>query len=305
MKRSTFSLLLFPVMLAMFGCDDQPGKSWLVNRTRILGARISAEREPARASVSPGETAFIDWLIPSPGLPPRLSWSFAACLPPEGTQADPRCEGALLTSGTGAAEPAVLPHMIMALPASGAIPSAAQEVLVIAAFCPSESATLDAPSFTATCAGGAEPLLGSVSVRLSAAGPNLNPVIADDAIRLDDVVIPPATLGPDGAACTPSPDAPFMAAGGGERDLGFHFSGTEREAGEELEISHVVTTGELKRQRDGLAPDEPAPKDVTVAFTPPAVSEVGEGGRLVEMYFVLRDGRGGMGFARRTVCVRR
>jgi hypothetical protein len=293
------------VLLGFIACDDGPGKSWLVERTRILGARVSAENEPARASIAPGETARVDWLVAFPGAPPPLAWSFAACVAREGTFATPRCDGVVLASGSGRTIGPEQPRMSVTLAGGGVIGEATRELLVIAAFCEDTAALLDARTFTATCPGGSEPLLGTATVRLTAAGPNKNPEIAPDAIRLDGVVLPDAVISPSGAPCTPAPDRPIAAAGGGERHLAFRFRGDEREAGEVLALSHVVTAGELDRQRSSLEPEDSTPRDVTLPWTPPPIDQVGEGGRLVELFFVLRDGRGGTALARRTICVRR
>jgi hypothetical protein len=297
--------IVLALAVSLLGCDEGPGKAWLVDRTRVLGARVALESDPARASIAPGETARVEWLIASPGPPPRLSWSFAVCVPPEGNSAAPRCEGPVVAFGSGITEGATEPRMMVPVPSGGAIPEAARELLVIAAFCESELATLDPRAFVATCSGGVEPLLASATMRLAAAGPNDNPSIADDAIRLDGVVVPPAVLRPSGAPCTPAPDRPFVVAGGGERAIVFRFRGDEREPEESLGLAHVVTAGKLERQRSSLEPDETAPRDVTIAWTPPSIEEVGEAGRLVEMFFVLRDGRGGTAYTRRTICVRR
>jgi hypothetical protein len=302
MKPLSFVLAL---AVSLLGCDDGPGKAWLVDRTRVLGARVALESDPTRASIAPGETARVEWLIASPGAQPRLSWSFAVCVPPAGNTALPRCDGPVLAFGSGTTEGATEPGMSVRVPSGGAIPEAAPELLVIAAFCESEVATLDARAFVATCAGGVEPLLASATMRLAAAGPNDNPSIADDAIRLDGVVVPPAVLEPSGAPCTPAPDRPFAAAGGGERAVVFRFRGDEREPGEALDLAHVVTAGKLDRERSSLEPDETVPRDVTIEWTPPPLEEVSDAGRLVEMFFVLRDGRGGTAYARRTICVRR
>lgn len=297
---------LVVALSGFIGCDEGPGKAWLVERTRILGARVSAEIEPARASIAPGETARIDWLIGFPGAPPSLSWSFAACVAPDGNFAKPACSGVVIASGEGSTRGAEQQRMNVTTPAAGVVGDAPREILVIAAFCEGAAAVLDAHLFTATCTGGGgEPLLGTATVRLAAAGPNRNPEIARDAIRLDGVVLPDALPGPSGAPCTPAPDRPIAIAGSGERNIVFRFRGDEREAGEVLALSHVVTAGVLDRQRSSLEPEDPTPRDVTVSWTPPPIDQVGEGGRLVELFFILRDGRGGADMARRTICVRR
>lgn len=38
-------------------CGEGPGKAWLVDRPRVLGARVEAVADPERASVGAGERA--------------------------------------------------------------------------------------------------------------------------------------------------------------------------------------------------------------------------------------------------------
>jgi len=276
--RAARVLVASAVTLAT-GCGDSPGKAWLVDRTRVLGARVEATTEPARASVDPGESARITWLVPSPQ-PSPLAWAYAACVGASGQFASPRCAGPVLASGSGVNEgpPDELAAMDLVVPPREAVADAT-ELLLLAAFCErAQAPTLDPQTFTGTCADGAEPLLASTRIRLGAAGRNENPAVADDAAR-----VPVDCVRPDG------PEIVF----------GFRFDGREREPGEAIVLSHVVTAGELDRAYSALEPDEAAPKEVTVPWRPPA----SEGD--VKIHFVLRDGRGGTTFVQRTVCVRR
>ena len=59
--------------------EFDPGS--LVDKTRVLGARIEVDGAPDRAAPLPGEVANISWLVTSPGASPPLAWAFAACLP--------------------------------------------------------------------------------------------------------------------------------------------------------------------------------------------------------------------------------
>ncbi|MDF2693607.1 MAG: hypothetical protein K0S65_1990, partial [Labilithrix sp.] len=94
-RASRVSLLLFAFAV---GCDDTDTKGWLVDRTRVLGARVEAKAEPARAEIAPGERMNVTWLVGAPNGTGRLGWAYALCAPVEGTQPVPRCEGPVFTA---------------------------------------------------------------------------------------------------------------------------------------------------------------------------------------------------------------
>lgn len=289
-------------LLALLGaCDETDSKGWLVDRARLLGALAEATTEPTRAALVVGEQASVTWLVASPTPLGAISYAWAACAPPAGSQPTPRCEGTVLASGTGTASAFGLVGAPLTVPGV-----AGDEVYLLGAFCPNGSAPpiLDAAAFQATCAEGTA-LLGTTTLRLG--GGNHNPPIGEGDVLLDGVAIPPATIGPVDATCAGEPGAPIVLADGREHQLGFQFRDEQREtdaAGkrEALVVTHVISTGELDRQYSALDPDA-APGVVTVTWTAPT-GGVPEAGRIIETFFVLRDGRGGTTFARRTLCVR-
>ncbi len=157
-----------PLALAAIACGDAPGKAWLVDRPRVLGARV--------------EGSEVSWLVTTPAGPRRFGWAFATCAAPAGNYAPPRCEAAIAGSGSGTSDGDEVKMNVGALPEPG---------LVLAAFCDGDApASFDPRSFGATCASGAEPLLASVK---SPAPANRNPAIAGDA-----VTVPPGCVQPDG-----------------------------------------------------------------------------------------------------------
>jgi len=267
----------------------------------VLAARVSATADPARASIAPAEAMRVTWLVVGPTAPPLVSWAAAICVAPSGRVADPRCEGIAAPSATGTADGSGEIAMSLTAPATAAI-GEATELLVVASFCEGGAPALDPARFEASCVGGGEALLASVRVRLAGAGPNQNPEIAADAVRFGDAVVPPSNTHAPGAPCTPGPAAPFAKAGGGHAFV-FRLRGDEREPNETMLLTSVVSAGELDRAFSSIEPADPIPRDVTIPWTAPG--DVPDDGRLVEAFFVLRDGRGGSAFARRTVCVRR
>lgn len=292
-----------PVVLAVLAasaCEDDFVKGWLVDRTRALGARVEAVADPARASIAPGEPTRVTWLVGAPNGTPPLDWAFAVCAVPIGQRPEARCVGPALNSGSGRTHGERVPMEFVAPPAEAI--GDAQELLVLAAFCESAApdgggagAALDPGRFVATCAGGGQALLASATVRLAVQGPNRNPDLMPDAVLFDGAPMADDPARP-GAPCAGGP-SPIVAKGT-KHGLTFRFRQEDREPSESMIVSHVVTAGELDRQYSALDPEEPAPKEVAVPWTAPGEE------RLVEFFVVLRDGRGGTAFVRRTVCVR-
>jgi hypothetical protein len=298
--KTSHLLAIAALAASVAACDDSIQEGWLVDRTRVLGARVEAAGDLERASLAPGESGRISWLVAMPEDANGFAWAFAACLPPEGNFADPACETTVLLTGSGTAAGELVPMDIAVPPAEEL--GQAEELLVLAAFCSDGSPDLDAGTFTATCASG-EPLLASLLVRVANAGAaNANPPPL--SVRLGKTVLPADEGAESAASCDAAPNAPEIVAGGPKEDLVYVFDGTEREADESLLLSTFVTSGKLDRQYSALGPEEATPKKIHVPWTPPGVDAAGEAGLVVRFYVVLRDGRGGASFARFPVCVR-
>ena len=299
MKASSLLFIAAAAMANVGACDDSIHKGWLVDRPRVLGARVSATAEPARASLAPSERASITWLVAVPEGAPKRAWAFAACVPPAGNFAEPKCEAPVIASGSGTATGESI-AMDLVVPPAAALGDAT-ELLVLAAFCDDGAPALDARAFTARCASG-EPLLSSLVVRLASAGPNANP--APPSMRIGDANFPADDRAVAGGPCDGAPDAPKVEAGGPAVDFVYVFSGAEREPNESVTMSTIVTGGELDRQYWTFDREESAPKELRIPWTPPARDRVGGAGQIVRFYALLRDGRGGASFSRFAICVR-
>lgn len=275
------------VVLVLVACDSDFTKGWLVDRTRVLGLRIEAAADPTRATVSPGEKLVARWLVGAPNGTPSLAWSFALCDSPTGNFPEPRCERDPLVVGSGASNRQSVTTMEVDVPASVDRDAGA---ILLAAFCEGGPvASFDPRSFNATCAGGTAPLLASGSVSMVA--PNKNPTLAADVVTLDGAPLTPTDL-PLGEACSVAPRVDASS----KHEIGFRFQ--DREPGESMIVSHVATKGELDRQYSSVDLGEPLPKVVTVPWTAAALDDA-------EIYFALRDGRGGAALARYVICLRR
>lgn len=264
--------------MTLAACGDPVGRAWLVERPRVLGARVSAAGDPERSSLVPGERGRLEWLVADTDGAARVAYSFATCARPEGNWASPRCE-AVMAAGAGASDNGGAAAFDVEAPAGFE-----GDMMTLVAFCTQGEPALDARAFSGSCAGGGEPLLASAIITVSRAAANRNPVLRSDSILLD------------GAAMT-EPCLPVLP---GDHTLAVRLSGDEREAGthgaETLLLSHVVTAGTLDRQYSVLEPGEAMPREFAVAWSLAALTAP------AHVFVVLRDGRGGTAFARRTVC---
>ncbi len=286
MRYRFFSSIL--ALFAFAACEDSIHGGWLVDRPRVLGARVSAAADGTRAALAPGERANVEWLVAAPEGPPRLSWTFAACVTPDGLFARPRCDGTIVAIGSGASASEVVSIEFL-VPSADAI-AGAKELLVLAAFCSDGAPVLDPRAFTATCANG-DALLASALLRVE--GANANP--PPPAMRLGD-----APLVPDDpyASC----DVATKIAPGTTLDFVHVFGDALREADESITLSTIITGGKLDRQYSTFDAEEAAPKEARIEWKAP--SDVPAAGLIVRLYALLRDSRGGASFARFSVCVR-
>lgn len=198
------------------------------------------------------------------------------------------CAGELYEQGQGQSEGALT---TMALTTS----TRAGGALVIAAFCSGAPPTLDARSFTARCPEG-DALLASTTLYVG--GENHNPTLDDDQLHFEGDLWPTMET-PSCSDAIPSVQLPWRT-----RTLGVTLREQDREPIDEgsvetLTLSSFVDDGVLERQYSVQEPGPLAPIELRWTPSPPAASE-----QLVHFVFVLRDGRGGTAFARRTVCVR-
>lgn len=303
---SCLSGILALAFVVLSGCEETDTRGWLVDRTRVLGARVEALADPARASIAPGEAMRLTWLVGAPHGTGPLSWAYALCAPPIGNFPEPRCQGPVFVSGAGDSNGDVV-AMDLEAPAADVV-AELSELLVLSAFCEGGAPALDANHFEATCSGGAPARLATATIRLTSAGPNDNPELAPDAVTLDGVTLgPPA--GASTASCADEPTAPVVGPAT-KHAFVLRFRGDERESipsSDEFEsvlASHVVTSGTLERQYSMFEPSEHAPKQVSIEWTAPPRDPTMTEDRIVSLYVVLRDGRGGAAFGRRAICVR-
>jgi hypothetical protein len=302
-KRETSAFLVAGLAAGLLaGCGDPLSPPWLIDQPRVIGARVEAAGEPARAWPRPGERATVRWVVGAPAGAPSMRWALAACLPGAGA-------GAGCAAPLAAAEGDASPELSFEVPALERLGSATQ-LVVAGVFCAggAPSLTMGEPA----CAGeGALPTVVTLPVPL-ALGPesNRSPDLSGAAVVLGGA---PWAL-PAAEACA---SLPQIAAGGPARSIGITLFGQRevyqsaanaeqipRPRRESIQLSHFATAGTLPRRFSFIdAADERDPATLDVDWTPPPAAEVPPAGLVVRFYFVARDLRGGLDWQSRSLCV--
>lgn len=307
------SLLLLPA------CGDMLANGATLDRPRVLGVRVDVEGDPTRAAPGPGETTTLRWLVASPD---ALLWSGAvtACLAAPSQTGAPSCAGepfAVAPSGAPSLEPA----MTFTMPDAPAFEGSTGDVLLLGVLCAGAVPTLEGCGADAA---EEEVVTFRFGADLGLAPPNHHPSIADEAFTYDGRpwAAPPADLPATGCASRPDDDALPRATWRPEEEdvdgppivmttqpsdrepyLELVFGETPMmvESREELTVSMIVSAGTLPRRQTVIFDDEAL--DVSIPWTHPPLDEVPADGLTVELIAVARDGRGGMDWTRRVLCL--
>jgi hypothetical protein len=291
------------------GCGPTFDPASLIDKTRVLGARIEVEGAPERASPRPGETANVTWLITSPEVTPPLRWTFAVCMPGNGSLT---CDGAPLALFAGTDTPPRITFLAPGLDALGA----AKAVVVYGQICAgADSVPIFDPQHGIPSCTSDRGTTVSVSVPLQLGDDaNRNP-IADRAFTFDGQAWPGSA-----AADDPCVAGPRVTPGSKDHVIGNTTDGSDREgytallgappvatpARESLEVSQFTTAGKLKSQFSFVeATNNDASTIVDVKWEAPEAAEVPTTGLPVTFTFVVRDNRGGTDWTTRAACVTR
>jgi hypothetical protein len=293
------------------GCGPEFDPASLIDKTRVVGARIEVEGAPDRATPLPGETANVTWLVTSPEATPPLGWAFAACVPGTvGGKPSLGCQDAPLARFEGTGAP---PRLSIAVPVGTAL-GGAWSVVLYGQICagPDSMPTFDPQSGLPGCTGGRGTTV-SLDIPLQVGDEaNHNPT-ADRAFTLDGQTWPAGAAGADPCAL-----GRRVAAGSKSHVIGNTTQGGDREpytvrlgnppvatpARERLQISQFTTAGKLKSQFSFVeATDDSAATTVEVTWDAPEAAEVPAGGMGVTFTFVVRDDRGGTDWTTRPLCV--
>jgi len=294
------------------GCIEGFDPPSLITKSRPIGARVEVAGDADRPWPAPGEVAAVRWLVVGPEEPDPLTWGFVVCpaiLTPTG---DRFCAGEPFGFGFSAAPAVAEPTLSFTVPPAEAL-GPLEEILVLGIICVDGTPAIDMEPFDVRCEGdGAQGTLVTFAIPLALEGrTNRSPTIPADAITFDDGAWaePVGTVPLEGCASVAGgTELPSVRAGADPVVLHLQPVASDREiytvgdqmGRETLTFSHFVTSGELERQFS-VVDDDTA--DVTVEWTPPAVEDVSADGTRVRFHFVVRDGRGGIAWTARELCV--
>ncbi len=305
------------------GCIDDLPSGVVLERPRVLGARLAIDGDPGRAAPRPGEQATLQFFTAAPG---DATWSAAltACVAAPSFAGVPGCQGEpFAVAPPGPPGPA--PSFDFTVPDASAFAGGADAILFAGVLCAdgTPSATLD-EAMLPTCDGDAptrEVITFRLPVALGDATPNQHPTLDDETLTIDGATwalpdSPPAT----GCASAPATDAlPRLTLQDEETpsEVVFTSAPEDREAYQELVITdqaptfvdareditltHLATAGSFERFTTEVFDDDaPSPR---VEWTHPVAEDVPADGLTVRFVFVARDGRGGMDWTERVACV--
>lgn len=298
------SLAVAAIVLAA-GCGGDLPVASRLERTRVLGARVQVAAEPGRADALPGEDAAVEWLVAGPRTPGSLSWAFAVCMGVEGT-----CEDALATPVVGTGAPVLAPFT--APPSVDPL----KRPLMVGAVCEGGTPALDGAG-RPTCGGATDSAnVARFQIPMPSAGeePNHHPSLGDDALVLADAPWTAPATGDAGAPCAGTSALPVVTAGSEQLRLRLVTDAGDREAFvrepgqaatlEELQLSSYATAGEFEGSYALIPASDTRPDaDFIAKWTPPVVKDVPAAGLVVHFHFVVRDGRGGLDWTHRALCV--
>lgn len=287
-------------------CAPEMDPVSLIERPRVIGARVEVEGAPVRSAPRPGETVKVAWLMTAPTEMPPLAWAFLLCPGASGGD-DLACVGDPLTVFQGKDSPT----MMVTVPAREALGNA-RELVLFGRVCTASEPMLD-PSGRPVCTGNGDGTTAAVSIKLELEDwSNRNPALGPEAFSFAGQ---PWLAGDAGARCA---ELPQVKAATKDHVIRIETSASDRESyvimqgdpqrptmkREWLQISQYLTAGEFERSFSTIeadaADERPA---VEVKWEAPAVDKVPAEGLVVRFTFVARDMRGGLDWTTRAVCV--
>jgi hypothetical protein len=287
---------------ALAACGEPFDPPSLIDKTRVLGARVEVTGDATRATPRPGETATVTWIMAAPGALPPLAWAFVVCRY-GGTPAEACAPAPLaVAQGTGT------PSFGVAVPTADVL-GPTPRLQLFGQICQDGAPTFDPQTNLPACAGLGTATTVDIYLMLDAQA-NHSPDLAarpfwfdgadwpaDDA-TLDCTSLPHVAAGSKGHVlrlATLAEDRETIVTAGGDSTVA---PVTTREV---LQISNFATAGKLGQSYSFVEADDPrAQADVEVTWDAPDTAPTD--GR-VHFTFVARDLRGGVGFVTKTACV--
>lgn len=302
--------------VVLSGCGEPLVPPELIVNNRVLGARVEVTDDPTAAWPEPNERGTVRWLTASPEGAPALGWTASLCAAEAVSRGLPICAAPSFTTVTSEGTTDDEPVLEFETPSRAGLQGASQ-LAVMAAFCESGTPSVAVSGVDVTTTRCPEPkeqpLFATFGIQVALDGAtNENPEFEAVAVKLDGDNWPAWTEGSEEAPDCSTAELPVhrVPADGkthqieltvpsalSERIAGLSVHSSAREI---LQLSHFVTAGELERVYSTVALGATEGKVVVTWTAPDSVKRQGE---LMRLYMVLRDGRGGVSWSRRALCI--
>lgn len=307
--------LAFPLLTlasTLVGCSEDLPSPTVISKVRVLGARAEVFGDPERSSPRAGEAAQIRWDVAFPAAQEPLGWLLTACVRAPALTGQPTCLGNAIGFSLQL-EPAPLEPTITLLVPPEAELGDAREIMVAGTIC-AGLINLDDRKTQPCARRQDEGQLVVLTLPLDRGGQaNLNPAI--DAIALDGSTWQgEAPLDAAATDCAGLAGIRQIDAAAGELPIELTVTSPSFESYtvvegdppaavtkiEEMQVSHLTTAGYLDGLYTILDATEAA---ATATWTLPPAEQIDPLGTLARFHFVIRDGRGGVHWQRRSACL--
>lgn len=295
-RAAALSFAAIVLSLGASGCMGDLDKGSSILDTRVIGVRVEVVGNESIAAPSPGDVARLTVLLAEPPGADQdaLGWGVAL--------------GPFVQQGTG--RPIVLEVPVP----DASLLGGARSVPLVGQVCSNGTPRFGMGETPPTCSEGstrATTFLATVSLAREGAPPNRNPTFGDDFATLAEERwdAPADALPATGcAAMAGNPALPLVTVSKDPQRVVLRIADATREAfvrtdgraaKEVLTLSQFTSGGDLARQFSVFEGD--VALDAEVEWTPDLTAD--PTGTLVRFWFVARDGRGGVGFTTRAVCV--
>lgn len=280
----TLRILAVAGLLATTACTDPLTPVSRIERARILGARVDVAGAPGRATPLAGEQATVTWIVATPdGQPRELAWAFVACAADPAAPAGCSGEPFAFAEGAGAT-----PTLAFETPAI------AGSLRVAGIICEAGRPSVDSGGLPACEGDGAIATIVELGI---GSATNHHPCVGE--LALGDGVWPaePARCGDPATTVSARDPIEIGWRAVDDREV---YPTADGEARELLQLATFATAGDVEDHFAIVEADDGS-LERTIEWVPP--NEVAADGTIVHFTFVIRDGRGGIDAATRSLCV--
>ncbi len=293
--------VLFALALGVFplsACDDPLSEVEIIDKTRVIAAKIEVAGDATRAAPLPGEDVVVRLLVVAPELEPSLAYQLEACVAADSASDLTTCAGEPLATAASLTPTAQAPSIAFVAPPTA---QGDERLAVLGAVCPS-GVGLPAEG-AVSCEDGTPKLRMTLDFSMDdGSHPNTNPALA--SVSFDGEVLPAET-----AATSDCAELPSVLAGSVLHHVEVEVEPSSRDpldreggdgpARESLLVSYFVSRGDLDHAWSALDSEDSGNATGALWTLPESV----DAPSLARFIVVVRDGRGGSDFAERRLCI--